>query len=286
MPTLQPDIVETLAGAQIQHGPYNRRIYLMKLGDASPAELLPKMLRLCKERDYTKIFAKVPVSQEPAFLELGFQPEARIPGFFSGTEDAVFLGLYLDPARRKAPDQEQIEEVRLLSESKTPTPAPKPSADLVLRRCRPQDIPDMAPLYGQVFATYPFPIADPDFLAETMATHVVYFGVWSDGELVALSSAETDREARNVEMTDFATLPERRGNGYARMLLARMETAMRNEGICTAYTIARAISPGMNITFARQGYRFGGCLVNNTNICGKIESMNIWHRPLLQASAT
>jgi putative beta-lysine N-acetyltransferase len=141
----------------------------------------------------------------------------------------------------------------------------------------------MAPLYGQVFATYPFPIAEPDFLAETMASHVTYFGVWSDGEPVALSSAETDRDARNVEMTDFATLPEQRGNGYARMLLARMQTTMRNEGIRTAYTIARAISPGMNITFARQGYRFGGCLVNNTNICGKIESMNIWYRPLMEA---
>jgi putative beta-lysine N-acetyltransferase len=280
MAVQEPDVIQTLAGAQIQHGPYNRRIYLMKLGEADPAELLPKMVKLCRKRDYTKIFAKVPVRHEQAFLALGFRAEARIPNFFSGTEDAVFLGLYLDPDRQNAPDAQQIEEVRLLSESKTPTPAPKPTGDLLLRRCRPQDIPDMAPLYGQVFATYPFPIADPDFIAETMASHVVYFGVWDDGELVALSSAETDRDASNVEMTDFATLPEQRGNGYARMLLTRMEVAMRKEGICTAYTIARAISPGMNITFARQGYQFGGCLTNNTNICGKIESMNIWYRAL------
>jgi putative beta-lysine N-acetyltransferase len=281
----EPDIIETLAGAQIQHGPYNRRIYLMRLDDADPAELLPLMLQLCEERDYTKIFAKVPVQHKQAFADLGFRPEARIPGFFEGTEDAVFLGLYLDRNRRQAPDREQIDEVRAIAEAKAPTPAPRPTADLVLRRCRPQDIPDMAPLYGQVFATYPFPIASPAFLAETMASHVVYFGIWEDGQLVALSSAETDREARNVEMTDFATLPDHRGNGYARMLLTRMETAMRKEGICTAYTIARAISPGMNVTFARQGYEFGGCLVNNTNICGRIESMNIWYRPLLAHSA-
>jgi hypothetical protein len=44
------------------------------------------------------------------------------------------------------------------------------------------------------------------------------------------------------------------------------------------YTIARAISVGMNITFARCGYDFGGTLVNNTQIAGRIESMNVWYK--------
>jgi hypothetical protein len=44
------------------------------------------------------------------------------------------------------------------------------------------------------------------------------------------------------------------------------------------YTIARAASHGMNTTFARQGYRFAGTLVNNTHIAGGIESMNVWYR--------
>ncbi len=276
----QPDRVESLGGAQIQHGPYNRRVYLMKLGQASPTELLPRLLGLCERRSYTKIFAKVPARHEPAFRELGFRIEGRVPRFYRGHEDAMFAGLYLIPTRRQAREPERIRQIRGLAESKRPLPAPQPTGELVLRRCLPGDIAEMAPLYRQVFATYPFPISDPAFLAETMASHVIYFGVWKDDELVALSSAETDRQARNVEMTDFATLPEHRGNGYARMLLARMETTMRQEGMLTAYTIARALSPGMNITFARQGYYYGGCLVNNTNICGTIESMNIWHRHL------
>ncbi|MFH1725408.1 MAG: putative beta-lysine N-acetyltransferase, partial [Elusimicrobiota bacterium] len=45
-------------------------------------------------------------------------------------------------------------------------------------------------------------------------------------------------------------------------------------------TIARAVSFGMNIAFARVGYSFGGTLWNNTNISGNIESMNIWHKRL------
>jgi hypothetical protein len=36
----------------------------------------------------------------------------------------------------------------------------------------------------------------------------------------------------------------------------------------------------MNITFARAGYRYAGTLVNNTQICGQLESMNVWYKPL------
>jgi hypothetical protein len=59
-----------------------------------------------------------------------------------------------------------------------------------------------------------------------------------------------------------------------------MEKAVAAKCIKTAYTIARAASPGINITFARQGYRYGGRLINNTNISGRIESMNIWYKSM------
>ena len=98
--------------------------------------------------------------------------------------------------------------------------------------------------------------------------------------MVAASSSEMDVDGRNTEMTDFATLPEARGQGLAQHLLQIMERAMRKTGIQTAYTIARALSPGMNITFAKAGYRFGGTLINNTQISGQIESMNVWYKAL------
>lgn len=55
---------------------------------------------------------------------------------------------------------------------------------------------------------------------------------------------------------------------------------MADEGIKTAYTIARSTSFGMNKTFARQGFDFGGTLVNNTLIGDTIESMNVWYKAL------
>jgi putative beta-lysine N-acetyltransferase len=81
-------------------------------------------------------------------------------------------------------------------------------------------------------------------------------------------------------MTDFATLPEFRGNGFAELLLKYMENQMVSCQMLTAYTIARAISPAMNITFGKGGYAYGGRLVNNTNIMGNIESMNVWYKKL------
>ena len=113
-----------------------------------------------------------------------------------------------------------------------------------------------------------------------MKSHVDYFGVESDGELLSISSAEMDQSMENVEMTDFATPPIHRGNGFAVYLLNAMEIAMRKKRMKTAYTIARAVSPGMNITFSKCGYLFGGLLVNNTNISGQIESMTSWYKPL------
>ncbi len=59
-----------------------------------------------------------------------------------------------------------------------------------------------------------------------------------------------------------------------------MEEKSFKLGIKTVFTIARAKSPGMNITFARSGYDYGGTLVNNTNISGQIESMNVWYKSL------
>jgi hypothetical protein len=57
-----------------------------------------------------------------------------------------------------------------------------------------------------------------------------------------------------------------------------MEKEMDKKGILTLYTIARAASYGMNTVFARLGYEFTGKLVQNTNISGNLENMNVWYK--------
>ena len=55
---------------------------------------------------------------------------------------------------------------------------------------------------------------------------------------------------------------------------------MDERGMHVLYTIARAISTGMNVTFAKAGYEYTGTLINNTNISGQIENMNVWFKTL------
>ena len=79
-------------------------------------------------------------------------------------------------------------------------------------------------------------------------------------------------------MTDFANLAEYRGHGFANHLLDKMHSEAKKIGLKTRYTIARSVSHGMNITFGRLGYKFGGRLRNNTNSSGNIESIHIRYR--------
>ena len=280
----QIDTIETLAGAKIQHGQLNRRIYLMHIGRAAPQELAPALIELAMENGYTKIFTKVPKSKSRHFIEQDYRREAEVPQFYNGNEDALFLGYYMDANRREENDPDLAQEIIDLAlekqdEAKKDIALPEKA---LIYKCGPEDVKEMADLYRTVFRSYPFPIVRPDYLLETMAASVEYFGVKKEGSLIALASAEMDKGNRNVEMTDFATLPKWRNHNLAALLLKRMEKAMASRRMLTSYTIARAMSPGVNIVFARFGYKYGGRLINNTNIAGSIESMNVWYKALAE----
>ena len=63
-----------------------------------------------------------------------------------------------------------------------------------------------------------------------------------------------------------------------------MEEDVLKEGINLAYATARSLSYPVNTIFTRGGYFYGGTLVNNANICGSFESLNVWYKPLVKKS--
>ncbi len=154
------------------------------------------------------------------------------------------------------------------------------SEDAILRPCKKKDAERMSKIYKKVYMSYPFPIDDPEYIARTMEGDFDYFCIEKKNKIIAVSSFEIFKKSNSVEMTDFATLPDFRGKGYAGMLLRMMESQTKRKNLKTAFTVARAVSPGMNITFAKNGYIYSGRLTNNTNISGNIESMNIWYKKL------
>ena len=265
-------------GSVIRHGKYSDRIYLMKLAPDSVEEVLSKLTQLAKENEYGKLFAKVPGSQAERFKQDGFLVEATIPKFYQGREAVLFMSKFLKVERASEQNVQTVEKNLVLAKQKVGQG--KADKDLAIQEATPAEAEEMAKAYKQVFASYPFPIFDPEYLIETMKSHIRYFFIKKDGKIIAIASAEMDREGQNVEMTDFATLPEYRGHGLAVSLLSKMEQKMKEEGLLASFTIARSLSAGINITFAKLCYSYAGTLVNNTNISGQIESMNVWYKEI------
>lgn len=274
------DSIEKTGHSNIQHGKFNNRIYLMKYDKQDESDILFRLNDLANKNRYTKIIAKIPASVQPLFLMDGFTQEAYIPEFYFGNEGAFFMTKYFDPKRSIIPDDSVAKLLKLLS-------APQKSNGEVLPEqfsigtAKLRHIESMAKLYQQVFKTYPFPITEPAYLEKTMEEgNVIYFGIWDKGKLVGLSSAEMDASNLNAEMTDFAVLPEYRGQKLASFLLKEMENTMKELKYKTLYTISRLNSAGITKTFINGGYHFTGILKNNTNISGQIESMTIFYKSL------
>lgn len=274
------DQVVHIQNSLIQHGTENDRIYIMKLSKRDLPEILSTLDEMALDNSYSKIFAKLPYSLKEDFLEKGYQTEAQIPKFFKGTEDGVFMGKYFQEERNTLENPEIISQVLDIALKKKTEKKISLEKDYFFRRAQKEDAEKMAKIYGQVFQSYPFPIEDPSYIRKTMDENLEYFGIWHQDQLIALASSEMDISSLNVEMTDFATLPEYRGKKLALYLLSKMEKAMKVKGIKTAYSIARSQSFGMNSTFSKAGYTFGGTLVQNTQIAGHLESMNIWYKSI------
>ncbi|MCK3684871.1 putative beta-lysine N-acetyltransferase [Maribellus sp. YY47] len=276
---MQDKIEKIGIGTWIQHGNLNQRVYLMKLAPEDCPSVIEEMNQLARTNRYSKIFCKVPQRMSPYFIANGFMVEAQIPRFFKGEETVFFMSKFLSSDRLLNIESEQLNELsNLLNQQDKAEKETNRQSTFQVRRLKEEDCESISAVYSTVFESYPFPIQDPAYISHTMQNAVQYFGVEADRKLIALASAEVDEDALNAEMTDFATLPEYRGKGLAQILLRSMESEMKKDGIKTLYTIARLNSAGMNKTFLKLRYYYCGTSLKNTNISGKIESMNIYYK--------
>jgi len=274
-----PDTIAYFQNSLIQYGEYNDRIYLIKLAKEDFPNIIKNLNDRALDQGYSKIFAKIPAYAKEKFEEDGFIAEAFIPRFMNGHDAVYFMGKYFSPARKISNDSQKISQILKAAKSspRKKKTAPLPSS-FTFKICDLSDAFKIGEMYKKIFQTYPFPIYDQTYILKTMQENVIYFSICKKDIIIALASSEMDIASKNVEMTDFATSPEYRGKGLSQYLLQQMENEMSKKGIKTAYTIARALSVGINMTFAKMGYTYGGTLKNNTNICGKLESMNVWYK--------
>lgn len=277
-----PDEILKLGDSLLQHGSLNDRVYIMKVKGTPATEVVQTAQDLAARHGYSKIFAKIPLDLSDVFLEQGFEIEASIPPLHKQDKGIAFVSVFLTKHRARPKETPTIMRVKASAQEQAHRSLPirELPSGYELHEATQADCQDLAALFGEVFPTYPFPISEENFLKDNLNNNVRYFLIRKGSHLVAASAAEMDLQSAAVEMTDFATLPDYRGHSFAQILLDQMEQAMDTQKIRTAFTIARAISYGMNITFGRAGYVFCGTLRNNTNISGRIESMNVWYKQL------
>ncbi len=274
------DTVAMLGGSLVHHGPFNDRAYLFRLDPTDFPGITDQLLAFARGRGYSRIFARIPAPACGHFISSGYRPRARIPGLYRGEVDGYYMAAYRDPLQSGW--QDGIDDVLAVAEEKgrrsTGSPALEPG--IACTPAAPADAPALAAIYREVFATYPVPVQDPAYLVREMHHNLHCFCIRDGEKIAAIASAAVDPEGQFAEMTGFATLPEYRGRGFSGRLLRQMEMKMRLIGIKTAFAIARARSYPANIVFARAGYTHAGTVPGCVNICGSLEDMSVWSRPL------
>jgi putative beta-lysine N-acetyltransferase len=275
------DKIEKMGDSIVQYGPHNDRINVMRLSINDMPDIVYSLIDMAMKNKYSKIFIKVPECAVDNFLNAGYLIEAHVPAFFEGYESGYFMAKYLDKSRAIEMKNNIVESV--LSKAKSIAgkwKIPSMQDGFTFHKAGPDDAKELAGLYGKVFSTYPFPINSATYLCKTMEKNLKYYCMRWNGRMVGACSAEMDPASQNVELTDFATLPLYQGKGITTYMLHQIEQNMSREGMKLAYTITRATSYPINRVFSAAGYKYGGRLTNNTNICGTLESMNVWYKYL------
>lgn len=208
--------------------------------------------------------------------DAGLRVEATMPGFYAGEADCVVMGYSVDVARDELANPLEVERVlALVGGAARPDRTPVATV-----RALPEDAPAIAALLGETFTEYPTPSHDPDYVAAQIREGTPFRMVHDGGTLVACASADLVLDARTAELTDCATRPAARGRGLMQSILNDLMDDLRDLDYPTAFTLARARIPGVNLAFERLGFELRGTMHQSCRIGDGIEDMNVWSRHL------
>lgn len=262
---------------------YNQRIKVVEYEGSDIDGLVFKLRFIAEANGFDKIICMASRSDWQQFLRHGYVLEAVLKYCLRG-EDAYVVSKFRSQERLTSPNL--MEETRLIEDIMAQETSPELESDIVVptdfrfRMAKREDIPSLIELYQSIFESYPSPLMHVDYL-EAVFHKETLFAVATEGDrVVAAASAELSPSHKAAELTDCATHPQARGKGLMSGLLSLLEGALAERQYICAYTMARARSFGMNNVFYQLGYEFLGRLVNNCDIYGAYEDMNIWVRNL------
>ncbi|MEA3306642.1 MAG: putative beta-lysine N-acetyltransferase [Elusimicrobiota bacterium] len=260
---------------------YNRRLKILNYYCKTKyGGMLKRLAWLAEANSFDKIFVKAKEKDFQKFLSHGYMLEGIIKYYFDG-EDAYVLSRFSSVERAKSSklikESELIEDIIYRSNPPKKRFLPK---NIKIVRATKADISKLVYIYRQVFETYPSPLTSPDYIESVINQDVYFLLALEDGEPVAAASAEINRKHLNAELTDCASIPVVQGKGIMQFILRELEKMMIKEGMTSLYTLARSQSIGMNKSFFRLSYEYSGRLINNCDIFGSFEDLNIWAKKI------
>lgn len=275
--TLRTDAFE----AELFLDQYNQRIRVLSYQADDVVALVMAVRKLAEANGFDKIIVMASHDDWQEFLRVGYVLEAVLEYFHQG-RDAFVVSEFRSQERLHSPSlMEETLLIEKISAERTVGAGRKAlPADHAIRLARRDDIFSLLELYSEIFESYPSPLKHASYLEHIFQKESLFAVCVHDGQVVAAASAELLPKQRAAELTDCATRPEARGKGLMSHLLLRLEEELcRREYVC-AYTMARGRSFGMNSVFYQLGYEYTGRLVNNCDIYGAYEDMNIWVKDL------
>lgn len=242
--------------------------------------VIERVREIAKEHGCSKIFIKTRWEDVGTLLAHGYMLEGIFKGYFHGS-NAYSMALYFTEERRTSEYwMEEDDILHQVMQISNQSPIPFLPEGYSMRLADLEDAEKLAILYGAVFPIYPTPMDKPDYVRKVIEEGTVFQVMEWKGKLVAAASAEINEAYHNAEMTDCATLPEHRKHGLMKILIHALETELISRHIYCHYSLARALSYGMNAVFRQLGYEYTGRLTKNCNIFDKLEDMNLWVKPI------
>ncbi len=208
----------------------------------------------------------------------GFEVEAVIPSFYEGEEDCAILSYAMDTERGELADPKGVALVERIVEESQPKKRAISSVETELATI--EDSAAIAALIDDTFAQYPTPSGVPRYIESYIQKGNPFRIVKEGDDIVACASADLTPIAKAAELTDCATRPEHRGRGLMQAILTDLIGDLQRINYSTAFTLARASIPGVNLAFDRLGFELHGTMRSSCRIGGGLEDMNVWSRPV------
>lgn len=267
--------------------PYSDRLRCDHPDVGDPAALGEALIREARARDRGRVVVMVRAGLAPGLEAAGLETEGVMPGFYRGEEDCAVMGYWPEPDRASLADAEGVALVQRIVEAQAEVVTDN-TVSLPQRRTHPaptalatvEDAPAIAELLADTFSQYPTPSSSPEYIAHAIEGGTPFRLVREVSDVVACASADLVREARTAELTDCATRPSHRGRGLMKAILDDLIDDLRALDYPTAYTLARARVPGINLAFQRLGFVFRGTMAQSCRIGDGLEDMNIWSRSI------